>query len=599
MPTPQLLDSHKYDDKSGTPSTGSDAELRAVVVDMLKAGHSDDEVRKFIQKVDDLKDPTGARIAGAMSGIGPGLLTGLVGVPLMVKDAVLDGISLLQGKDPENAKAFMDSVTTFLPKLKEAGPREQAKMVSELATSFGTGAAMGGGTFAARKPIAKAMGATLQEAATHPGAVRLASGGAMLHGFYNGSPTEMGMGLAGMSVPDAVGSIGEKLYKYGADGAKYVTKKERAAAQSAVDAQLPSGARSIDTGPVNALSLAPPTSGPQGTSRVPQTGMPATANNRVQRTMADEARSESAVAGRQAARAKSTESTIPVPDGLSDTEATTFREVKASNPQIPDRVIVQSIKGTSAQPIASAAPAGRPAIRVAEPTPATTAPVERRKVVGSKAPKLQETAEGTDSLEELMSAMHGEDAVLPGNGGGTAVAERPVVAPAKRVPANYMTDTDVANIGEHAAELGHKTLNTLEAAGADVPADGLRSTQDIDRVVKPAGSLMDSPAYKELQESIRKANTPTPTPSNLHMGSDASPNDMMADIRVRAQGGGGIRIDGSRPGQPISLVKGEPLPLPEDAAAVLKSYLAENPDIDPAVAEQHVRDFMAKMGTDE
>jgi hypothetical protein len=586
-----LLDPHKFDDKSGVPSTGTDAEMRALVVDMLKAGHSDDEVKAFIQKVDDLKDPTGARIAGAMSGIGPGLLTGLIGVPMMVKDAVLDGISMLQGRDPENAKAFIDSVHTFLPKLKDAGPREQAKMVSELATSFGVGAGTGGGAFAARKPLAKAMGATLSEAATHPGAVRLASGGAMLHGFYNGSPTEMGMGLAGMSVPDAIGSIGNKLYKYGADGAEYVPRKMRG------EAPLPSGARSIDTGPVNSLNLAPATSGPQGTSRVPQVGMPATANSRVQKVMADEAKSESAVAGRQAKTSAET------PDINDPVISINGQKGKLSS-------FPESVQRTfRAQDIGSTIKAGdpaRPAIRVtASPSAAAVmeppvAPAVERRVRAGQAPggterRLAATADDlppTGSVAERAAALRKENPYIDED--AASMAAKAAAARVHDTP-NYMTEDDVANIGGQAAKMGDETLNTLREAGHDVPADGLRSTGDIDRAIASpagAGSLTNSPAFKDLQESIRKSNEPVPTPSNLHMGSDASPKELAADVRVRAQGGGGIRIDGSRPGQPISLVKGVPAELPEEAANVLKQYLAENPEADPAVVEASLRKLM-------
>lgn len=594
MPTPQVgLDPHAYDDKSGIPSTGTDAALRSVVIDMLKQGHSDEDVRQFIHKVDVAHMSVAGQYGQAFADhIGPALLTGLIGTPLMVKDAVVDGLSMLQGKSPTNAKAFVDSLAALPEKWKTGTPYDRAAMATDLGGSLAVGGAEGGGLFAARKPLARAAGATLSEAASHPGAVRLASGGAILHGVYNGNPTEMAAGLVGSAVPSAVDNVGQWLYAKGADGAKYVTRKERAAAQAAEDAKLPSSVRDIDTGPVNSLNLAPPTSGPQGSSRVPQVGMPATANTRVQKVMADEAKSESAVAGRQAIRASGANA-IPVPDGLSDAEATQFREVKASNPQIPDRMIVQSIRGTNASPIASAAPAGRPAIRVSESAPAAAAgPVERRKSVGSKAPKLQETDPGTDSLSTLMDAMHGEDAVLPGNGsgGGTAVLERPAVAPATGVPANYMTEDDVAGIGDHAREMGDKTLNTLRKAGREVPDSGLQSTEDIDRATGVGGNLTDSPAFKDLQESIRQSRMEHPTPSNLQMGSEASPKEIAAEVRMRVQGGGGIRLSGSKPGETVVPVKLKaPSGLTDEQQQLVDIFSKKNPDMDPAAIAAFVQ----------
>lgn len=205
-------------------------------------------------------------------------------------------------------------------------------------------------------------------------------------------------------------------------------------------------------------------------------------------------------------------------------------------------------------------------------------------------------------------------------------------------PENYMNG-EVLNIGKTAKEMGDRTVQGLRDQGHTVPQGGFQSTSDIDaflhtpkkpvapRPVGPKPKAWEPPAPEmdvvpeelavsevpsgaavddltsELESRLRdipssKSKTGSvavedaPSPRNLHMGSGASPRELAADVRVRAQGGGGIRIDGSRPGKPISLVKGEPLPLTEEAANVLKQYLTENPEVDPAVAEAHLRKLM-------
>lgn len=572
MPTPQLLDPHKFDDKSGVPSTGTDAELHKLVVDMLKQGASDEEVQKFVRKIDAYKDPTSAHINGALSGIAPGLLTGLIGIPMMFKDAVVDGVSMLQGKDPENAKAFVESMHSFVPKLREMDPYEQAKAISELASSFAAGGAESGGVFKYRKPLAKTVGTGLIKVSEHPNAIRLASGSTLIGRTLAGDVTGATAAAAAGAIPEVSGALGRKLYRYGTNGVEYMNEAEKLEAQKAK--AIESAMSGLEPS-VPSISKSTSTKNPDG-SRT---------------TMSQSFKKPDAA------------SKIPVPEGLTATEEASFREIKSANSQIPDAVILRTIRGTSANPIASAAPAGRPAIRVtgspAAPAIAPeiqarltdTAPVERR-VNAGQAPAgverrtaVSDGPPATGSIAERAAALRKENPAVDQEAatmraqaaesgrGGTALLEAPPVeapaidAPVAGVPDNYMTDTDVANIGEHASEMGNKTLQTLRDAGADVPEGGLQSTHDIDRVVAT-------------------------TPRNLHMGSDASPKEIAADVRVRAQGGGGIRVTGSRPNEPISLVKGEPLPLNEEAQKVLKQYIAENPEVDPAVAEAHLRKLM-------
>src|SRR5216684_5257 len=115
----------------------TEQQLESIVQKMIASGSSQDEIAKFVQGFDDLQHPMKARVAGAIEGIAPGVISGIVALPQLAINTVLDTLSVLQGKSPEHAKAFLDSMTTLLPKLQAAEPREQGRMISELTTSLG------------------------------------------------------------------------------------------------------------------------------------------------------------------------------------------------------------------------------------------------------------------------------------------------------------------------------------------------------------------------------------------------------------------------------------------------------------------------------
>lgn len=188
----------------------TDQELLKEAEAMLRAGKSETEVKQYLE---DEFHPIDARIAGAIEGAGSGLMSGILAVPRGIRDTLMDVISLIQGKSPENAKAFIEGLHDFLPKLQQAGPREQTRMMVDLLTSVG----MGVGETAAltSKPALRTVGRGMEHVGEHPFAYRMASGAGVVGGVASGRPELVLGGVAGMMAPPILASTGKKLIRLG------------------------------------------------------------------------------------------------------------------------------------------------------------------------------------------------------------------------------------------------------------------------------------------------------------------------------------------------------------------------------------------------
>ena len=211
----------QYNDLSGQATKGlkqipdTNKELLALMADMAKAGKSDDDIAGFLQKYNDVQHPIRAAMRGAGEGMVSGVVNGVIGLPMMVRDAVMDTIDVLQGEEPKHAKAFLDGLHDLLPTLKDAGPREQARMVADLVTSVGIG--VGEGRIATSKPVIRGVGRGLEYAGEHPFAARMTGAAGVVGGISRGDPAMVAGGVAGMMAPPLLSGLGKRLIRVAGD----------------------------------------------------------------------------------------------------------------------------------------------------------------------------------------------------------------------------------------------------------------------------------------------------------------------------------------------------------------------------------------------
>lgn len=154
-----------------------------------------------------------------------------------------------------------------------------------------------------------------------------------------------------------------------------------------------------------------------------------------------------------------------------------------------------------------------------------------------------------------------------------------VSAPNGVRPAPSVIDPEAQAVRDQTAGVTGKAAKLADVASS---TDELESIQDAiaggEAPTRPNGGT-GSGMSATIPPSTRGV-----VPPNLHMGSAASPTEMMADIRARTQGGG-IRVDGRRP----ITVKTGTAPLSADAKKVFDDYMKANPTADAKVVEETLR----------
>ncbi len=543
------------------PEQTTDKELQSVIASMIKEGKSEEEITTYVQQVDDLQHPYKARLGGVLEGAVPGILNGITALPMAAKDAVVDAYDMLHGKDPENAKAFVNSLATFLPRLKEAGPREQARMITELATTLGTGAGEAGALITKGKSGIRLLGKGMEYAGEHPMATRMAGGAGIMGGLYRGNPEMVAAGLATQAIPPILSKYGKQMIKFGGGETSEMIKAGK----------MPSSARDINVrGPIRTI---PAEQAPvlPNTDRVPNVGMPATANSRVQRVQMDEAKAESAAARGQAASA-----------GIADEDPMVMgRRLSTYPPEIQAKFRAGDPGDPRLGASIKAGDPARPAIRVGtspNTVPASPLPGEQVRAIGSQAVNM-----GDAAVQDMRKA----GMTVPATGIRSSQdidalrnGPQPTGVRMGRPAPRILPSTDLDKLMRETHVPEDLEIEGVEGINPPPPSAGSVLGKE------SSTPLSQTKGFKDLQAAVKSGptNLTSETPSNLLMGSELSPTEMMSDIRARSQGGG-IRIGGRNP---IQLKTGT-APLSAEAKATLDQYMKENPEADMAVVEQALR----------